>query len=45
MQRPSRIDALEAKIEALTECLAVAMESMTPPVQEFVGYDDVPFNL
>lgn len=42
---PSRIDALEAKIEALTECLAVAMESMTPPVQEFVGYDDVPFNL
>ncbi len=42
---PSRIDALEAKIEALTECLAVAMESMTPPAQEFVGYDDVPFTL
>ena len=41
----SRIEALEAKIEALTQCLAVAMESMTPPVQEFVGYDDVPFTL
>ena len=41
----ARFAALEAKISALTECLAVAMESMTPPAQEFLGYDDVPFTL
>ena len=41
----SRIASLEAKIEALTACLAVAMESMTPassPSNE-VSFDDVPF--
>lgn len=41
---PSRIEALEAKIEALTACLAVAMESTTPSA-DFVSIDELPFEL
>jgi len=40
-----KIASLEAKIETLTQCLAVAMESMIPassPSNE-VSFDDVPF--
>jgi len=39
-----KIASLEAKIEALTQCLAVAMESMIPasPSNE-VGLDELPF--
>ena len=43
----SRIASLEAKIETLTQCLAVAMESMIPassPSNE-VSFEDVPFQL
>ena len=39
-----KIASLEAKIEALTQCLAVAMESMIPASSSNeVGFDDVPF--
>jgi hypothetical protein len=40
-----KIASLEAKIETLTQCLAVAMESMIPassPSNE-VGLDQLPF--
>jgi hypothetical protein len=41
-----KIASLEAKIEALTQCLAVAMESMIPASSSNeVGFDDVPFQL
>ena len=40
----SRIASLEAKIEALTACLAVHMESSTlPSASNEVSFDDVPF--
>lgn len=41
----SRIASLEAKIEALTACLAVAMESTTPSSANFVSIDELPFEL
>lgn len=41
-----KVASLEAKIEALTQCLAVAMESMIPASSSNeVGFDDVPFQL
>ena len=43
-EQSEKIASLEAKIEALTQCLAVAMESMIPasPSNE-VGLDELPF--
>jgi len=41
----SRIASLEAKIEALTACLAVAMESTTPFSANEVSLDELPFEL
>jgi len=41
----SRIASLEAKIEALTQCLAVAMESVTPSPANEVSFDELPFEL
>ena len=41
----SRIASLEAKIEALTACLAVAMESTIPSSANEVSLDELPFEL
>jgi hypothetical protein len=40
-----RVASLEAKIEALTQCLALHMESSTPASADFVSIDDLPFQL
>ena len=41
----SRMASLEAKIEALTQCLALQMESSTPASADFVSIDQLPFEL
>lgn len=41
----SRIASLEAKIEALTACLAVHMESSIPSEANTVSLDEVPFQV
>ncbi len=38
-----KLASLEAKVEALTACLAIHMESSTPQSINEVGIDDVPF--
>jgi len=38
-----KLASLEAKVEALTACLAIHMESSTPQSINEVGFDDVPF--
>jgi hypothetical protein len=41
-----KIASLEAKVEALTACLAMHMESMTlPSPSNEVGFDEVPFQV